>query len=98
MRTMRNRNIMPATECLARKAKIVCLEADYEQTRWNAVLTSECGFFSAASLQRLFLSNSFDAASKTEDQLGGRRTTALESWRRLCNWQWFANAWRWAAT
>jgi hypothetical protein len=96
---MRNRDVMPATECLARKAKMNGLESDYEQTRWTAVLTSECGFFSAASLQRLFLPNSISSASKTEDQVRGRRTmTAVESLRRRCNWQWLASAWRWATT
>jgi hypothetical protein len=29
---------------------------DYEQARWAAIFTAEDGFFSAACLQRLFLS------------------------------------------
>jgi hypothetical protein len=29
--------------------------ADDDRARWAAIFTAECGFFSAASLQRLFL-------------------------------------------
>ena len=96
---MRNRDIMSTNEYLARKAKMNLLDSDYEQTRWTAVLTSECGFFSAASLRRRFLANSSGSASKTEDKIRGRRTMITAKFlRRRCNWQWLASTWRWATT
>jgi len=61
---MCKRDGMSTTECLAHRAKSGRLEPDYEQTSWAAVLTAECGFFSAACLQRLFLRESFGSESQ----------------------------------
>jgi len=57
MWTMYERDGMSATEYLAHRVRSGRLEPDYEQTPW-AVWTAECGFFSAACLQRLFLRES----------------------------------------
>jgi hypothetical protein len=55
---MYKRDGMSTTECLTHSARIQRLEPDNGEGRWAAVLTAECGFFSAACLQRLFLLDS----------------------------------------
>jgi hypothetical protein len=87
---MYKRDGMSATECLTLSARSQRLEPDNEEGRWAAVLTAECGFFSAACLQRLFLRDSFGVASAAEDQLRGRRAMiGVRPERRRCNWSWF---------
>src|SRR5215831_1336167 len=71
--TMCKRDGMSTTECLAHRAKSGRLEPDYEQTPWAAVLTAECGFFSAACFSVFFWA-SLLARNRSEDQLEGRRT------------------------
>jgi hypothetical protein len=56
---MYKRDGMSTTECLTHSARIQRLEPDNGEGRWAAVLTAECGFFSAACLQRLFLARLF---------------------------------------
>jgi hypothetical protein len=87
---MYKRDGMSATECLTHSAGSQRLEPDNEEGRWAAVLTAECGFFSAACLQRLFLLDSFGSASAAEDQLRGHRAMiGVRLERRRCNWSWF---------
>jgi hypothetical protein len=61
---MYKRDAMSATEGLTHSARSQRLEPDNEEARWAAVLTAECGFFSAACLQRLFLRESFGSESQ----------------------------------
>jgi hypothetical protein len=87
---MYKRDGMSATECLTLSARSQRLEPDNEEGRWVAVLTAECGFFSAACLQRLFLRDSFGVASAAEDQIGGRRAMiGVQPVKRRCHWSWF---------
>ena len=67
---MYKRDGMSATECLTHSARSQRFGPDNEEGRWAAILTAECGFFSAACLQRLFLHDSFGSALAAEDQLG----------------------------
>jgi len=96
---MYKRDGMSAPECLTHSARSQRFEPDNKEGRWAAVLTAECGFFSAACLQRLFLRDSFGVASAAEDQLGGRRAMiGVQPVRRRCNWSWFPGMRRLAFT
>lgn len=70
---MYKRDGMSATEYLTYRVRSGRLEPDYEQTPWG-VWTAECGFFSAACLQRLFLRESFGSESqrKISSKVAGR--------------------------
>jgi hypothetical protein len=64
------RTVMPKAECFGSSASTYRLEPDYEQACWAAIFTAECGFFSAARLQRLFAPR-FAARIEGEGSLAG---------------------------
>ena len=47
------------------------LEPDYEEVRWKAVFTAECGFFSANRLKRLFSASPLVDAMRANVAVGG---------------------------
>jgi hypothetical protein len=60
------------SEDLTQSASTHNLEPDYEEARWKAVSTAECGFFSANRLKRLFSAPPFVGALRAEDRSPGR--------------------------
>lgn len=66
MWTMYKHGAISKTECLARGSDNEDIELDQQEERWAAVFTAECGFFSAARLQRLF-SLSVPALTDSDD-------------------------------
>jgi hypothetical protein len=67
MWTMYKHGVLSKGERLARGSNNQDFELDQQQERWDAVFTAECGFFSAARLQRLF-SLRFPASIERDDR------------------------------